>query len=245
VVASSPPQYLTFFNVDQDVFGGASDRFFGFKNPYRLAYVEEFAQLDLRDRALEPRYGGYLSLRLEEGDPAVGSDFHYVKATPEVRAYLPLGRRAVLAGRALTGWIKTYGGEESPITRRFRLGGPADHRGFGFGRLSPQARDQQGRLIPYGGDGEVLFSGELRADVTKIGGSWLALIPFVDAGDVAPTYAELDLRRLHVATGLDGAYSTAIGVLRAGVAVRLNRLGPGDPDPGDRWAFHITIGEAF
>ncbi len=245
VGASWNLQYLNFFNVDEDVFGGASDRFFGFKNPYRLAYVEEFAQLDLRDRALEPRFGGYLSLRLEEGDPALGSDFHYVKVSPEARAYLPLGRRAVLAGRALTGLIKTYSGEDSPITRRFRLGGPADHRGFGFGRLSPQARDLQGRLIPYGGDAAVLLSGELRVDVTKIGGNWLALIPLVDAGDVTTTYAQLDLRQLHVATGLDGGYSTAIGVVRAGIAARLNRLGPGNPDPGDRWAFHFTIGEAF
>ena len=238
-------QYLNFFNVDQDVFGGASDRFFGFKSPYRLAYVEAFGQIDLRDRALEPRYGGYLALHAEEGDPAIGGDFHYIKITPEVRAYLPLGRRLVLAGRALTGWISTYSSDGSPITRRFRLGGPADHRGFGFGRLSPQARDQQGRLIPYGGDGQVLFSGEVRIDVAKVSGSWLGLIPFVDAGDVTPTFAELQLGNLHVATGLDAAYSTAIGIVRVGVAARLNRVGPGNPDPGDRFAFHFTIGEAF
>ncbi|HVR62217.1 MAG TPA: POTRA domain-containing protein [Polyangia bacterium] len=238
-------QYLDFFNVNQDVFGGASDRFFGFKDPYRLAYVEAFGQLDLRDRALQPRYGGYLSLRAEVGDPALGGDFHYVKFTPEARAYVPLGRRMVLAGRALTGWISTYDSDGSPITRRFRLGGPADHRGFGFGRLSPQARDQQGRLIPYGGDGQVLLSGELRVDVMKIGGNWLGLIPFVDAGDVTPTFAELKLGQLHVAPGLDGAYNTPIGVARAGVAVRLNRVGPGNPDPGERFAFHFTIGEAF
>jgi translocation and assembly module TamA len=238
-------QYLNFFDVDTDVFGGGSDRFFGFKNPYRLAYFEEFAQLDLRNHPLDPTFGGYLALRSEQGDPAVGSDFHYVKLTPELRAYVPCGHRVVLAGRALVGWIGTYGGEESPITRRFRLGGPSSHRGFGFGRLSPQAAGQQGRLIPYGGDGEVLLSLELRVDVTKIGGSWLALVPFVDAGDVGAKLGDLDLRHLHVASGLDAAYTTPIGIVRAGAGVRLNRLGGTNPDPNERFAFHITIGEAF
>jgi translocation and assembly module TamA len=238
-------QYLTFFNVDQDVFGGASEQFFGFRNPYRLAYFEEFAQLDLRNRPLDPTAGAYFSVHVEEGDPAVGSAFHYVKISPDVRAYAPLSRRVVLAGRATVGWISPYGGDDSPITRRFRLGGPADHRGFGFGRLSPQALDNQGRLIPYGGDGAVLLSGESRFDVTKFGGNWLSLIPFVDAGDVTTHFSELDLRRLHVATGLDAGYTTVIGIVRAGAAVRLNRVGAGNPDPGERFAYHITVGEAF
>ncbi|HTA19210.1 MAG TPA: BamA/TamA family outer membrane protein, partial [Polyangia bacterium] len=119
------------------------------------------------------------------------------------------------------------------------------HRGFGFGRLSPQARGADGTLIPYGGDGEVLFSGDVRIDVTKIGGAWLDLVPFVDAGDVTSTFSELDLAHLHIASGLSLEYTTAIGIVRAGAGARLNRLGPDDPDPGQRFAFHITIGEAF
>ena len=238
-------QYLDFFNVDQDVFGGASDQFYGFVNPYRLAYVEAFAQLDLRNRPLDPTFGGYLSLHVEEGDPALGGAFHYLKVNPELRVYAPVGHRVVLAARGLVGWITTYDGDQSPITRRFRLGGPASHRGFGFGRLSPQARGADGTLIPYGGDGEVLFSGDVRIDVTKIGGNWLDVVPFVDAGDVTTTFAALDLADLHVATGLSLEYTTAIGIVRAGAGVRLNRLDGNNPDPGDRFAFHITIGEAF
>jgi len=238
-------QYLDFFNVAQDVFGAAGDRFFGFVNPYRLAYVEAFAQLDLRNRPLNPTFGGYLSLHVEEGDPVVGGAFRYLKLTPELRLYAPLGHRVVLAGRALVGGIDTYGEDQSPITRRFRLGGPSSHRGFGFGRLSPQARASDGTLVPYGGDGEVLFSGDLRIEATKVGGNWLYVVPFVDAGDVALTFAALDLTNLHVATGLSLEYTTPIGILRAGAGVRLNRLGGNNPDPNDRFAFHITIGEAF
>jgi hypothetical protein len=33
--------------------------------------------------------------------------------------------------------------------------------------------------------------------------------------------------------------------VRAGIGVRLNRMGGDNPDPNDRMAFHITLGEAF
>jgi translocation and assembly module TamA len=238
-------QYLTFFNVDQAVFNTASSGFFGYENPYRLAYVEGFAQIDLRDRPLSPTYGGYLILRVEEGSNALGSDFGYTKLTPDLRLYAPLGRRVVLAARALVGWLSSYGDKGSPITRRYYLGGPSSHRGFNYGRLSPQVLDTSGRLIPVGGDGELLFSGELRVKATKIGGNWVNVVPFFDAGDVTATFADLDVGNLHLATGASLEYETPIGVVRGGVGIRLNRLGPGNPDPGDRFVLHITIGEAF
>jgi outer membrane protein assembly factor BamA len=184
-------------------------------------------------------------IRLEQGDPALGGDFHYVKTTPDLRLYAPLGRRVVAAVRGLMGWIHPLGGDQTPITRRYALGGPASHRGFSLGRLAPQVPDAQGRLIPVGGNGEVLFSGELRIEITKVGGNWLGVGPFFDAGDVTASFADLDLGHLHYATGAALAYETAIGVVRAGLGVRLNRMGDDNPDPNDRIAFHITIGEAF
>ena len=161
-------QYLNFFNVDQDVFNGASDQFFGFRDPYRLAYLEEFMQIDLRNRPLDPSYGGFLLLHAEQSGAPIGSAFQYLKLVPDLRLYAPVGRRVVVAVRGLLGWLGTSSGQDSPITRRFALGGPSSHRGFGFGRLAPQVRDSQGRLIPVGGDGEVLGSAELRIDVHKI-----------------------------------------------------------------------------
>jgi outer membrane translocation and assembly module TamA len=151
----------------------------------------------------------------------------------------------VVAARGLLGWLGTADGQTSPITRRFSLGGPSSHRGFGFGRLAPQVRDSQGRLIPVGGDGEMLGSGELRVDVTKIGGAWLDVVPFVDAGNVTTTFAGLGFSNLNVAVGLSLEYTTPIGIVRGGLGVRVNRLEGDVPDPGQRFAYHITIGEAF
>jgi outer membrane protein assembly factor BamA len=238
-------QYLRFFNVDEDVFNGASDKFFGFQNPYRLAYLDEFVQLDLRDRPLSPRYGGYLIVHAEQGASALGGAFSYLKVSPDVRLYAPLTRRAVVAVRAQLGWLHPTGVGESPITRRFSLGGPSSHRGFGFGRLAPQAIGESGHRIPIGGDGAVLFSGEVRVDVLKIAGAWFGVVPFVDLGDVTPRFEGLDLGNLHIASGASLEYATPIGAVRAGLGVRLNRVEGNVPDPGNRYAFHITIGEAF
>ena len=162
----------------------------------------------------------------------------------------------MVAARGLVGWLKPYGegaANASPITRRYQLGGPSSHRGFSFGRLSPQIADRLGRLIPVGGNGEALLSLETRADLVKLADHWLGLVPFVDAGDVTVDFADLSPQRLHIATGLSLEYESLIGILRVGAGVRLNRLAgtvvpgmqPENPDPGRRLAFHLTIGEAF
>jgi outer membrane protein insertion porin family len=246
VVATSwNMQFLTFFNVNTEIFNQASNRFFGFPNPYRLAYLEALIQLDLRDQPLEPTVGSYFLLRVEHGDPWVGGEFRYVRITPEARFYAPLARRLVLATRLLAGWLEPESATESPITRRYTLGGPSSHRGFAFGRLSPQVPDAQGELFPVGGDGQLLVSAELRIRVFKLSGSWVGLIPFVDAGDVTARFSDIDPADLNVATGAFLDYQTPVGVARVGLGIRLNRLGPGNPDPGDRFNFHIAIGEAF
>lgn len=246
VGASWDFQYLRFFDVNTEIFNDATDQFYGFENPYRLAYLDEFFHVDLRDNPLDPTYGAYLAFESEQGSPLLGGAFSYVKALPDLRVYAPLGRRVVAAGRGLLGWLRPSGLGESPITRRFALGGPSSHRGFGFGRLSPQAVDPiTGQRIPVGGDGAVLFSAELRIEVTKISGNWLGIVPFFDAGNVTPRFQDLNLGNLNLAVGMSAEYTTILGILRAGAGVRLNNLYGNVPDPGERVAYHLTIGEAF
>jgi translocation and assembly module TamA len=161
----------------------------------------------------------------------------------------------VTAGRVLS--------QDSPITRRYYLGGADSHRGFGYNRLSPQVPCVQPTTVmtsvncanvppvPVGGNTMLLASFEVRADVYKLKGNWLGVAAFVDAGDVPDAEHGLDLTQLHIAVGPGLRYRTVIGVLRADLGIRLNRLaaqqadGRPNPDPGDRFAFHISIGEAF
>ncbi len=238
-------QYLNFFNVNEEVFDDPRNRFFGFQNPYRLNFFEEFVQLDLRDNPIVSRSGVYLAVSGEQGVPLTSTGYHYVKVTPEARAFFPLAAHAVLAARGLVGWLEPFDGDQSPITRRYALGGPSNHRGFGLGRLSPELRDSTGLLVPVGGDGQVLFSLEARLAVARIHGAWLGIVPFVDAGDVTPRFQDLDLAHLHVAVGASLECRTPIGPLRAGLGVRVNRMGGDNPDPDERIAFHLTLGEAF
>lgn len=249
-------QFLDFYDINTDAFDPNMTALgLGFVDPYRLAYTEEFVQLDLMDRMRAVGIGAFGSLRLEQGSPYLGGQFRYLVAVPELRVLVPLGKRVVLAGRGMVGglWPAGTAASESPVTRRFRMGGPASHRGFSFGRLAPQIADQNGTPIPVGGDGQILLSAEVRVEIVQVAGGWVSLAPFFDAGDVTVHFDNLSLGRLHHAAGLAATYATPIGVVRAGAALRLNRLGgtvtPGlpveNPDPGQRFAFHITIGEAF
>ena len=206
---------------------------------------------------------------------------------PEARGYLPLGGRVVLAARLQFGQMFVQGERGTPITRRFYLGGPGSHRGFGFNRLSyqvtsqrieDQARDCNEKsdcpelLLPVGGDQLLLAQAELRVQLFRLFGQWVSAAAFFDAGDVAapqcvtpsqdaaqiahdcprlPYLGAVDLRRLHLATGGGLRYKTVVGTLRFDLGVRLNRLdelepdGVQNPDPGARFAYHISIGEAF
>lgn len=120
------------------------------------------------------------------------------------------------------------------------------------------------RRIPTGGDQMILGQLEFRLGLFKLAGNWVSMVAFADAGDVAAPHNactggtctavaypdQIDLSRLHVAVGGGLRYRTVIGTLRFDLGVRLNRLeavedGIENPDPGDRIAFHISIGEAF
>ena len=261
-------QLLQFFDtdpaiLDQPALAGA---LFGYENPYRLGWFQQDLALDLRDRPLDAHSGVYVAATFEEGGIYAGGAFEYEKLVPELRAYAPLGRRVTLAGRLLFGQIFTQSDLASPITRRFYLGGSNSQRGFNYERLSPQvASGTPGdSAIPIGGDQMVLVSAELRVDVLRLFGQWLVVAAFVDGGDVggpscggssscasAAVHSGVDWGDLHWAAGGGLRYRTVIGSIRADVGVRLNRLsafepdGRPNPDPGQRVAFHLSLGEAF
>jgi outer membrane protein assembly factor BamA len=71
-------------------------------------------------------------------------------------------------------------------------------------------------------------------------------------GDCPPGLAtalqRIDFSQLHWAVGGGLRYNTVIGTIRLDVGVRLNRLEDAalpTPDPGQRIAYHLSVGEAF
>jgi translocation and assembly module TamA len=216
----------------------------------RLAYYEQRLVLDRRDAPLDARRGYYGELELDEGGPYAGGEVAFLKVRAEARGYLPAGR-FIFAGRLGGGRLDALDTDETPLPVRFYGGGATDHRGFGFRRLSPMRRDATGRAIPIGGDTWLLGTAEARFDLVELKDEWLTLAVFMDAGDVTSTPRPLDLGDLHYAAGVGLRYDTLIGPVRLDLGYRLNRTemrgpdGLDNPDPGQRFAFHFSLGEAF
>lgn len=245
-------RYLTFYDVR--LIEGGSSRLVPtallFNRNYRLGYLTQRVSWDRRDYPIEPHSGAYADLALSESAHFLGSAFKYFRFEPEARYYIPMTKRATLATKIGYGQIFLIGNSTSPITERFYGGGANSHRGFTYHRLSPGARAVDGRLVPVGGNASFLASAEPRINMFTLGGQWLIGALFIDAGDVTDFPSQLDLTRLHVAVGGGIRYQTPVGVIRGDVGVRLNRLenmtgGLENPDPGRRFAFHVSLGEAF
>lgn len=216
-------------------------------DPYRLAYFDQRIGVDRRDNALDAHRGWYASLYLEEAGRWAASEFSYVKATADVRSYVPILTRLVAAGRVQAGDALSG---NLPITQRYFAGGASSQRGFGTRQLAPVTSSvdpETGDVhtTQIGGNTLLVTSVELRYDVTKLWSRWLGVVVFLDGGDVTLTESDLDLGNLNWATGLGLRYNTPAGPIRADVGYRLNRTGPGNPEPGQHWAFHLSLGEAF
>jgi translocation and assembly module TamA len=215
----------------------------GLDGPYRLGFYEQSVVVDLRDHPLLTRKGIYGELRAEEGHAAAGGAFSYVRLTPELRAYYPLGR-VVVAGRVRAGTILG----DLPVTQRFFSGGATSQRGFPERRLAPTVTrtvDGEETSVVIGGGGVLETGAELRAPIGRLMGVDIGGVGFLDGGDVTERMSELDPMELHWAAGLGLRFGTVIGPVRFDVGYRLNRTGVGEPMPGDRFAFHLSLGEAF
>jgi translocation and assembly module TamA len=207
------------------------------------AYTQSLS-LDLRDHPLEPRLGAYAEVRVAEGTKYAGSAYEYVQVVPEVRGYVPLLRGAVLAAKVRTGG--TFG--ELAPTERFFAGGSTSQRGFSERKLAPSAIglvDGDLRSIPYGGGALIDTSLEARIPIAEIKKMPLGGVLFLDGADVTETYGDLDPTNLHWAAGLGLRLLTIVGPVRADFGYRLNRKGGMNPDPDSKFAFHLTLGEAF
>lgn len=218
------------------------DRLVG-ENPYGLGYFEQTVAYDGRDNLLDARRGVYAEVRVEESGPYAASEFRYVKVTPEVRGYLPLGtERLILAARGRLG--RTLMGT-LPLTQRYYAGGASSQRGFAQRRLSPVVGDVAVEAAGIGGDSLIETNVEARVDVKRLGGEWLGVVFFLDGADAVDTAdgGEVDVTNLHWAAGFGLRYNTIVGPIRFDLGFRLNRKDELEPDSS--YAFHFSLGEAF
>lgn len=213
----------------------------GLVEPYRVSALEQSLTFDFRDDPLTPHRGAFARLQLGEGLRALGGTSHYASLQTDLRGYLPVGRHLVLAAR--TAYDRALAGS-LPVTERFYGGGAGGHRGFAFRQLSPTVTDAEGDHALLGGEARFLAQAEARISLGKVKNYPFGVVVFTDAGDVPLTPGGLDLGNLIWAPGVGLRYSPIVAI-RVDLAYRLNRYGPRDPAPGDRFAFHLSLGESF
>ncbi|MCL2723523.1 MAG: BamA/TamA family outer membrane protein [Polyangiaceae bacterium] len=130
-----------------------------------ISYFEILTTLDFRDDPIHTRRGIFLGLGTQFAGGPMQGDATDVRLSPEIRAYYPLSRRVVLAGRSAFGFLfpHNYGAaaqqnlttgtkpNEGDLNRDYQLlyfrgfyaGGPVSNRGYPLRGIGPFAN------VPY------------------------------------------------------------------------------------------------
>ncbi len=208
---------------------------------YSLMQVPLGAQYDSTHDLFNPQHGVRASLTvtptysLASGN---GGDTMFVIAQASASTYLDVGRwlagtegRSILALRGLVGSVNGAEVFGIPPDQRFYAGGGGTIRGFRYQSVGPQFPDGK----PVGGTGIDVASLEVRQ---RFGESWGA-VAFVDAGQVGSTGAPFS-GATAVGAGMGVRYYTAIGPIRADVAVPVTY-----ERKEDSFELYIGIGQAF
>ena len=212
----------------------------------RIGSASLSAVRSTRDDAFNPKRGTLVGLNGELALPALGSEVGFVKTFLQGFFYrqLPSSPRVVLAAGARLGLglAEELGGDarDLPASERFFAGGDTTVRGFQLDRLGePDTFDRDG--TPIGGRAELILNGEVRLALWKD----LGVVGFIDAGNVYATAANLSLGSLRAGTGFGVRYNSPVGPFRFDFGFKLGTLRTYGPVKEDRFALHISIGQAF
>jgi outer membrane protein insertion porin family/translocation and assembly module TamA len=196
------------------------------------------------NNVLDARRGYVAALHLEQAGKWLGGDFDFYEINGELRHYLSIANRVVLAVRARGGSIDGIGGTPETVTvpfyKLYFLGGATNLRGWGRFEVSPLSEGG----TPLGGKTFANFSAEVRVPIWKN----LSGVLFADAGNVWTDPWDFNVNDLRYDIGPGLRYNTPIGPIRVDFGYQLNPI-PGllvDGKPETRhYRFHFSIGQAF
>ena len=201
-----------------------------------LSYVDLKTTLDLRNDAIRPHSGLFLSNDVQVAGLPVLANFRSegalfaedLRLLPEVRGYVPLSRRWTLAVRATTGFLfpfpGSYGSTLRPgvdpglddiqlvFFRGFFSGGPNSNRGYPYRGVGPKGYVEEflpgvKELFPTGGLTLWEASVEIRFPISgDLGG-----VAFCDASDVSRYRFDIRLLYPHLSCGAGIHYDTPVG----------------------------------
>ena len=203
--------------------------------------------LDYRDNLFNPTYGVVVSGLMEYFETIEGSkNFDLFRGSGSIASYIPIPitrNPVVLKFSFRTGGIAMASGGESPVHKRFKLGGRSSLRGFDEESVYPQdlsaaqITDIRQKDTPSpGGNFYMLFKTDLRIPIYKnyyLGG-------FVDSGSLwlDVKNANLDLRQYKHAAGGGLHYRTPVGDISLEFGWNLI---PDKELKEAPWRFHFSI----
>jgi len=127
-----------------------------------------------------------------------------------------------------------------PAGRRFFAGGSTTVRGFQQDRLGVPGVISGEKGLSSGGNGVVVLNGEVRTQLWPS----IAVVGFVDGGNVFARAGDISLGDLRGAAGVGIRYRSPLGPLRLDVGFKFDRrFFSGKRERG--WEFHLSIGEVF
>ena len=232
----------------------------------RIGSASATAIRSTRDDPFNPKRGTLIGLNGELALRPIGSEVGFAKTFLQGFVYhqLPSSPRVVFAAGARLGLgsgfprdvpLTTSDGQpilgpdgkqltaevrDLPASERYFAGGDTTVRGFQFDRLGePDTFDRDG--TPIGGHAEVILNGEVRLALWKD----LGVVGFLDAGNVYSTVNRLSLGDIRAGAGFGLRYNSPVGPIRFDFGFKLGALRTYGPVREDRFALHISIGQAF
>jgi translocation and assembly module TamA len=147
--------------------------------------------------------------------------------------YLPINEeKIVFANRVKIGAIFGENAAAIPADKRLYSGGGGSVRGYGYQLISPlDANDD-----PTGGRFQVEVGSEVRFRVTDT----IGIVPFIEGGRVTEDFDVKGDERFLWAAGVGVRYYTAVGPVRADIAVPINGR-----DKDDMFQVYFSLGQAF
>lgn len=208
------------------------------KTTYTKSVETISAAWDTRDNPLIPRQGHLLGLTAAESGAFYRTDFRWWRLILQGRIIIPVIKFTSVAAKTEFGVMgPLHDSDITPREERFYLGGVSTVRGWQRNRLSPRASDEDN--TPVGGDAAFHVTGEIRREV------WgpVALILFMDAGNVWADYDAADFTDLLPSAGIGLRFLTPVGPIRTDVGYQLRKNPYADDEP--RWGFHFSLGTPF
>lgn len=217
----------------------------------RLSTLSAAYIRDVRDNAVDPHKGTYLSFEADETPRIFGSSTTFTRLLAQGSYHRELKGAWIWANSVRAGLLVPTKGEDIPISQRFFTGGGSTLRGFPLNGAGPQAAVPACSNpsdastcslieVPVGGVQLLIINSELRVPLPLKKG--LGVVAFYDGGNVFdPTLSNhlFNLRYTN-SVGLGFRYSTPVGPIRVDVGRNLN------PVPGiNPTQLFITLGQAF